>query len=279
MTTLKEQALECARIGMPVFPCAPNEKRPLTPRGFYDATVSIEKIEQWWTTVPNANIGTPTGYLGPDYFTIDVLDIDKRPDGNGFTLYNRMREAGELNEAMMVISTPSGGVHAYFKGSEKSGGSLRGLYVDYKAQGGYVLLPPSVVNGKPYEMLWKSPVFTLHDFQPLDWPSITLKYGPIKYLDTNGIEITQTYEMDWLAKWLRYERNGNRNNALHWAACRAVESGYTTREQLAPLMVAAELIGLTADEIASTINSAFRTVGAYINVRERRTATTGIAAG
>lgn len=274
MNALKEQALECARVGIPVFPCVPNAKQPLTPRGFYDATRNIERIEKWWTETPNANVAMPTGYLGESFKSFDILDIDKRPDGNGFSLYHRMREAGYLNEAMMVITTPSGGVHAYFTGSDNPGGSLRGLYVDYKAQGGYVLLPPSVINGKPYEVLWKAPLFALRDWKPIDWRKIQEEFGPVT-IYANGEVVERTYEIEWLAKWLRYERVGNRNNALHWSACRAVESGYTTKERLAPLMLAASEIGLTAEEIATTINSALRTVGATQNVRGTSIPATG----
>ena len=71
-------ALWYAEQGMPVFPCAVGGKRPLTKHGLHDATTDLEQIRRWWTSVPQANIGLPTGHR------YDVIDIDP-PDGSGGT--------------------------------------------------------------------------------------------------------------------------------------------------------------------------------------------------
>ncbi len=64
-------ALWYASQGVAVFALEPCGKRPL-PRthGFKDATTDPERIRAWWTAVPTANIGAPTGD------TFDVIDID-----------------------------------------------------------------------------------------------------------------------------------------------------------------------------------------------------------
>ncbi|MDT0166576.1 hypothetical protein Q9R32_13520 [Actinotalea sp. AC32] len=51
---------------------------------------------------------------------------------------------------------------------------------------------------------------------------------------------------------------GNRDNALFWAACRAAEAGVQDFE---PLVAAAVSAGLSEREAARTVLSAHRTVG------------------
>jgi len=46
--------------------------------------------------------------------------------------------------------TPSGGLHAYFTGTDQRNGHLAAHHLDFRGQGGYVLAPPSTVSGKPY---------------------------------------------------------------------------------------------------------------------------------
>ena len=54
------------------------------------------------------------------------------------------------------------------------------------------------------------------------------------------------------------QRPGNRNNALYWAACRAIESG-AGASALAGLIDAAVGTGLSRREARRTVESAYRT--------------------
>jgi RecA-family ATPase len=146
--TLKEAALEWAAAGFAVFPCAPDAKNPITPNGFKDATTDPEQIETWWDETPDANIG-----WYPDASSHSVLDVDlpKKPgdpDGRE-TLEGLVAINGPLPETFRV-RTPHGGTHYYFDGACPSSGSRIGPKVDTRGIGGYVLVPPSVVEGKPY---------------------------------------------------------------------------------------------------------------------------------
>ena len=58
--------------GIPVFPCVPGGKRPLTAHGFQDASAERDVIDFWWRRHPGANIGVPTGAAGG----VDVVDVD-----------------------------------------------------------------------------------------------------------------------------------------------------------------------------------------------------------
>ena len=74
---LLKAALSYARRSIPVFPCQPGGKRPLTYNGFWDATTDAPRIKAWWRQWPSANIGVPTGKKSG----LLVLDIDSRGGG------------------------------------------------------------------------------------------------------------------------------------------------------------------------------------------------------
>jgi hypothetical protein len=116
-------------------------KKPLTAHGFYDATRDPEQIERWWRRWPSANVAIRTEGLF-------VLDLDPGSEGwlspdEEYTL------AG-----VPCQSTPRGGRHYLF--SQDPGAGWRnttgdtpgGLHpdVDTRADGGYVLVEPSVVE-------------------------------------------------------------------------------------------------------------------------------------
>ena len=88
--TLAAAALRYANLGIPVFPCVPGGKQPLTPNGFHDATSVARVVHAWWQRTPDANIGlptgTPTGVL--------VVDVDVHAGGSGFAAFERARAEG-----------------------------------------------------------------------------------------------------------------------------------------------------------------------------------------
>ncbi|WP_373286287.1 bifunctional DNA primase/polymerase [Microbacterium nanhaiense] len=65
-------ARSLAAAGVPVFPCLVEGKRPLTRRGFLDASNDPEQVAAWWSRTPNANIGIPTGAASG----VVVVDVD-----------------------------------------------------------------------------------------------------------------------------------------------------------------------------------------------------------
>jgi hypothetical protein len=232
-------ALSLAGADIPVFPCEPNGKKPLTDHGFHEASTDVDQVARWWRRWPTANIAMPTGAA-----TYDVLDVDVRPDGNGWAAYERLRNHGLLRGAVRMVETPSTGLHLYFPGTEQPCGRLVGHWLDLKAQGGYVLLPPSHVRTPDYEG-----DYNLLDERdggnPLDWQACTALLAPAQRRD----EIANTqglahFGVEALADWLRRQTAGNRNNALFWAANRAVEAG---ESDLRPLLVD---FGPKADQVS-----------------------------
>ena len=144
-------ALACARIGLPVFPLLPGEKRPATKHGFNDATSDIAAIESWWTQNPNFNVAIQTG-IELDGRLLVVLDFDPR-NGGYDTKANLEASNGRLPDTVRVI-TGGGGEHLYFVcWPDVTLKSKLGPGIDIKWRGGYVVAPPSIhpETGKSYE--------------------------------------------------------------------------------------------------------------------------------
>jgi hypothetical protein len=135
-----DAALAYAELGWRIFPCHPGSKEPMTPHGFKGATTNPKIITWWWAHTPDANVAIATGAPGPD-----VLDIDVKPEGDGWAAFEKLRRAGVLAGAARLCSTRNGGAHLYFTGTEQRCSALRKVFVDFRAAGGYVLAPPSMV--------------------------------------------------------------------------------------------------------------------------------------
>jgi hypothetical protein len=244
-------ALRYARAGWPVFPCLPGEKVPATRHGFLDATTDPDKITWWWSHHPERNVAIATGLPGPD-----VLDVDVHPDGTGFVAFSRLRRAGLLEGARAYVRTPSGGLHAYFTGSEQANGRLPGHHLDFRSRGGYILAPPSRVGGKSYELLQ----YQEHR-AGLDWTAVTRLLDPQPQRRPERAA-ERPADASRLAGWVARLGEGNRNDGLFWAANRALEAGLTDLGELAD---AARTTGLSEREIARTLTSARRHANRPLN--------------
>lgn len=138
-----QAALWYADLGYSVFPCAPGQKTPLTGHGLLDATTDAERIEQWWTQQPDANVAIRTdGLVAIDIDGADNPWLADEPD-----------KRAELERAPTSL-TPRGGRQHLFR--QPAGRAWRNTasriapHVDTRADGGYICVTPSVVNGKPY---------------------------------------------------------------------------------------------------------------------------------
>jgi hypothetical protein len=255
---LETAAHEYADRGWPVFCCRPGGKAPDTPHGFKDATLGHGQIQRWWRDRPDRNVAVATG-TSHDAASVDVLDVDVHPDGSGYPAFNALQAAGLVTGYLRVVGTPSGGLHVYFPGSGQPSGSVPAVHVDFKAAGGYVLAPPSVVDGRPY-VVECDPVDGARVV--FDWPAARTLITPATPRSGWGAGSTARagrssglLGLDQLVRLVQRQGPGNRNRALFWAACRAVEDGL----DLGPLADAAVTTGLTRVEVDRTLASAYRT--------------------
>lgn len=240
-----EAALGYARLGWPVFPCRPGEKAPATGHGCLDATTDPARITAWWRAAPDRNVAIATGAPGPD-----VLDVDVRPGGSGFAALGSLRRAGLAGGARLIVRTPSEGAHLYFRGTRQRNGHLAAHHVDFRAQGGYVLAPPSVVGGRPYVV-----VASRVGDEVLDRAQAReLLDPPADQGQGRAAVARREADPGRLAAWVAAPPEGNRNQGLFGASMRLIESGRVAG--LGDLARAAQAAGLSEAEAARTIRSA-----------------------
>lgn len=142
------QALQYLKAGYSVIPCGP-DKKPLLSSWlpYQEKQASEDQVKEWWQKNPDAMIGIVTGKISG----IAVIDIDT-PEG-----MTGIREYLPDDLLTACAETPRGGMHLYFKMNgddlRNNAGAIPG--VDFRANGGYVIAPPSVNGiGKPYK--WKA---------------------------------------------------------------------------------------------------------------------------
>lgn len=148
---------------IPVFPCVPGDKNPLTAHGFKDASNDPATLARWRDQYPNANWAMPTGPASG----YDVLDLDVKRGVNGRATLSELEAIhGQIMTPM--VATPSGGLHLYFRHRPGTGsGASRLPGVDVRAEGGYVIIPPSSVGGGDY--IWLDDI-DLERGTVAEWP-------------------------------------------------------------------------------------------------------------
>jgi hypothetical protein len=260
-----DAALAYANTGWPVFPCQPESKEPATPHGFYDATTSQAQIRQWWHKDPGRNVAIATGAPGPD-----VVDVDNHgPEDNGFGTLNHLKRAGLVDGYHAVISTPSGGYHLYYRGTDQGNGSLRGYRVDFRSRGGYVVAPPSATPAGHYEVVKHSPA---GEARTVSWDAIRSELEPAApqrepeaperfvRVGDRWAHRSEAASVDRLVEWTARRQAGDRNFPLFWAAKQAALAGQLDGEAVERFVDAARRNGLEGGEREArrTIDSARR---------------------
>jgi len=201
-----EAALWYAERGHKVFPCSPNTKVPFAQTsGCKEATTDVVKITEWWTKFPTANVALATGLAAGIY----VVDIDAASS----EIMPRLPET-------WIARTRGGGWHYVYTITEplpntgKSSRNALSTDADTRGEGGYILVWPSIVDGKSYA--WEN------DIDPVPLPSwIAEKVRP-KELAT--VQTRQSFSMastQWATKAIREEcdqisstAKGGRHHAL-----------------------------------------------------------------
>jgi Bifunctional DNA primase/polymerase, N-terminal/AAA domain len=148
--TLLETALNCVKRGWFIFPLNPRMKTPnleLVPHWSQDSSNDQNKVREWWTKSPDANIGIDLGKSN-----LTVLDFD----------------AGDppLNIGLPKTFTirTGRGQHLYFQGTvQQIAMHFGGKHVgEVKSAGGYVVGPRSLhPSGSTYEPVDQSSVAPL----------------------------------------------------------------------------------------------------------------------
>jgi hypothetical protein len=241
------EALKLAREGIAVFPCGP-DKRPLTPNSFKDASTDPDIAHEWWAAHPNALIGVPTGIK----FVVVDLDLE-HDDAQQWLADNRNRVP-----LTRTHRTRSGGMHWLFAPNDKvkCSTSRLGPHIDTRGHGGYIIWWPAcgleVLHGAVFA---HAPDWICNTLAPPPPPPVTRCFtarggGPSSALLRAQLRV------------LADAREGQRNQALFWTACRmgeAVRAGTISEDEAMVLLTSVgRQVGLLDIEIVRTARSGIR---------------------
>ncbi|TDB85590.1 bifunctional DNA primase/polymerase, partial [Actinomadura sp. KC216] len=206
------------------------------------ATTDPDRIPRCWTTGPY-NIGIACGPSG-----LLVIDLDTSKPGqhppppwdtepginDGADVFAALCEqaAQPFPTDTLTVATPSGGMHLYFTVPGGAAANLRnttgrhvtglGWLIDTRGGGGYVLAPPSTVQGRPYRLVTDLPPAPLPEWlsallsarrapSPLECP-------PSRSGDVRDVSAYIAEALKREGERVRSAQPGGRNFALNKAA-------------------------------------------------------------
>ena len=151
-TSFLRVAQDWRRRGFSVVPVIPGSKLPLIKwRALIDEPLTEDQINTVWAKTPEANVG-----VIPGSGRALVVDPDLYKGGGVVEAWaEAIMQHGIDVPGAVVAETASGGLHIWMswpQGVEHvtSAADSLGEGVDIKSSGGYVLVPGSVVDGRPY---------------------------------------------------------------------------------------------------------------------------------
>lgn len=249
-----QAAFELTQFGFKVFPLMSGQKIPAVAkrdggRGCLEATDDENIIADWERKYPKANIGVACGQPSG----IVVIDLDPR-NGSDESIA-KLAAKKQTFTPTVTAKTANGGTHFYyaFEPSLKNSKSALAAGVDIKTTGGYVVAPPSILDGGRRYAWQNSP---LGEFLPRlpRWVTEALKPRPAPILAYERKSAPK--DIAPLADFVSKAGEGQRNNVLYWAAMRAIEEGVFDGAARDNLINAAEASGLPRIEAEKTVASA-----------------------
>jgi hypothetical protein len=276
---VRAAAVRAAEGGWAVFPTRPDGKEPRAGLRWPKAAEAIKRnpalaSQCHWR--PGENYGVAAKSSG-----LVIIDLDQPKPGYEFppgwrdvpgvadgadVLAVLADQAGAEWPHTFTVATPSGGRHLYYLApvGRPIGNRPLGPKIDVRGggngDGGYVLGPGSVLGGRVYEVTDDRVPEPLPEWiaDLLDPPrSIPPPMAP-EHLEHPGDRVAS--RLDGLIATVLGARPGERNNVLHWAACRAAEmvaAGQLGADEVhACLGEAAARTGLNDGEAYRTIRSA-----------------------
>ncbi|MGO8954739.1 MAG: bifunctional DNA primase/polymerase [Rhodomicrobium sp.] len=249
------------KLGWRILLLGPGWKLPFIAKdkggnGVYDATCDPEQIRSWGQLCPHGNIGAA---CGPEsgFF---VLDVDPRNQGD--VSIRAMAAAGNAFPHGPRQRTGNGGWHLLFQHEDwlKNARGKLAKGIDVKKAGGFILVAPSWTRaseqGPGGSYYWEVSPFDVPIPRIPAW--LKEKLLPPQPPPMPRGAILGPADIRPLVDHVAHAQNGNRNNALHWAVCRAAEAGALTSSAKAAFLAAALAAGEEKQKALSTIQSAAR---------------------
>lgn len=181
--------LQYRKMGLPIFPMSvfydpkegKNQKRPVVKWQKYQTELPTEDELKSWDT-KYQSWGMATGELSR-IIVVDV-DTDKIEDAE--------KVLGVDLHSSMMVKTPSGGMHFYYKWEEELRNTVKieDSPIDFRGDGGLVVIPPSHGDWGKYE--WVNPISDLSRAMLPELPAeikalLTINHNKVKVeIDRTG---------------------------------------------------------------------------------------------
>jgi hypothetical protein len=222
-------------------PCSSPAKHPLLPHGLTDASSDPSKVRYWWERWPSANVGAVCDEHA--VFDVDLPGLAKV-----------LLAFPDVIETYPVRATPRGGIHIEVRATTAShpifasSGEKLG---DLKAQGGYVVMPPSRIGVRIYQ--------AVNRVAP---PAVDDVEGWLRELvGRAGVDLrpfATARPRDWVAHTLGTLAEGHRNVDLFAVAGRLRHAGRSPNDIFTLLEPHAERVQFPMDELDRLCQSAGR---------------------
>jgi len=239
--------LECAllyrNLGLSVIPCGRDKKPLLSWLEFQGRLADEDEIREWWNLYPKANVGIVTGAVSGGLCAIDIDAVEI-----GMKALQGVMDVPEGPASQ----TGSGGQHLFFRASgltpPNNARSIPGC--DFRGEGGFIVLPPSVSDSGPYVWL---PGMALGE--------IPLPILPDAYLEAirgaTGSRTTQEAALQPI------NTKGRRNDQTFSLAYNSLKGGMPAQDALAHVLLFASncIPPLNEKEARRSFDSALQRVG------------------
>lgn len=266
------RALAAAQRGLHVFPLSSNKLPAVRSphpgvscrgecgrpgHGVHDACTEAAAVRELFRLAPRA-----TGYgiaCGRPSAHLIGVDLDRKNGVDGVAALEALaRRHSFAIPATVTVATPSGGLHLWLSGpaavAVPNSASRIGPGIDVRGSGGYLVGPGSWTTKGTYRELAEGgataarvPAALLRLLLPVDEPR--RERPPIASAPT-------VHGADALVRFVREAPEGQLNNRLFWAACRAYERGQEADAVADALLSAACDAGHPERGAARTIASA-----------------------
>lgn len=234
MKTTREFADAYRSLGWVVLPGKIGTKYPSIPWKEYQSRFPTQEEHDSWFANHTGNICLITGALS----NVIVVDLDS---------YKKTYTEVDISSPV-AVATPSGGTHLYFAYNERYGRNKvdAEAAVDVRGEGGLVVLPPSIFNGKTYSWVnEKADFHRLPEFTGDGLPQKVVVDTPFVFADNLQVEA------------------GGRNAALFKVACNLIR---TYKKDMKTAYYFTRLAGrdykpsLSEHEINTVFKSAYKNV-------------------
>lgn len=229
-----------------LVPCAFGSKRPITSHGYKDAMRDLNAI----VALDRKHEGRLNWAVALEASNLLVLDVDENPN-RALSLLERAH--GKFHARAPIAFTPSGGLHIYFYTPEPLPTTKDGIGagVETRCRGAMTMLPISVVDGVSYR--WYRAPWECERIPSVPWWVVDVLR---KRAEARAEEMAQK-RMDGILRFVMTRKEGQRNNALYWAARRLREMQIPADRALLLLLPASRSTGLDEREIVRTVRSAY----------------------